>query len=76
MNDANTKLIMNEIGYLREDVAEFKKDVKSDVAEIKEDIKSKCINCSVSKIAKDRLLILWAAMIALGGGLWSHVSKG
>jgi hypothetical protein len=76
MNDANTKLIMVELGYLRKDFADFKEVVRTDIVEIKADIKTKCVTCSVAKIAGDRLLILWAAMIALGGGLWSHVSKG
>jgi hypothetical protein len=77
------KILLNEIKHLRNDFAdlkgdfsELKGDLKDTIIEIKDDMKNKCANCSVAKIAKDRLYYIWLAIVAMGGAIWKHITSG
>lgn len=71
MSDASIQVILNELTHIKEALKE-----------VKDDVKDKCNSCTNATIAKEKISnqwyhigALWAAIVLLGGMLWTHVTK-
>ncbi len=71
MPDGSIQVILNELNH-----------IKDALKEVKEDVKDKCSTCTNAALANDKISnqwyhigALWAAIVLIGGALWTHVTK-